>query len=399
MPHRDGHHDRHCAGGRLRGRHALAVLVAIWSQAALRAADPMPGDNVLLRCEFAVGKGGRMLVLPVKVGQSVVPCLLDTGARYSGFDSSLREMLGETVGQRVLTTPAGKSRAYAYSWPEASLGGQPLKSDQPVVCIALDDVRHATDEGILGVIGMDVLRHCRLQIDFDRGVLAFLDSLPENRDELGEQVSFCSIDDGIPVILGLLAEGLSRPFIIDTGAHGNSLTAKSFDGLVKANQIRLGSTSVSATVGGEVRTERGRLRRFTVGPFSHEELRFSRLNMSSLGLRYLSRYRVTFDFPGSCVYLRRGGQFDKPEPSATSGLVLSWRDGQAVVDAVRPDGPGRRAGLKPGDVLLRIDDRGACDFDPYALRQLLTSQQGRNVPMTVRRDERELEVELLLDEG
>ncbi|HEV3024187.1 MAG TPA: PDZ domain-containing protein [Pirellulales bacterium] len=378
----------------------LAVVLTLLTQAGPRGADSTPSTFGSPLCgEFAIAKDGRMLVLPVNVGDRVLPCLLDTGARFSGFDASLREILGEPIGQRVLTTPAGRSRVLTYPWPDATLGGQALGTQQPVVCVDLDDVRRATDENILGVIGMDVLRQCRLQIDFDRGVLSFLESLPENSDELGERLPLRFVDDAVPAIFGHLADDVVEPFAIDTGAHGNSLAAEWFDEFWERNEIRLGSASISATVGGDVRTQRGRLRRFAVGPFTHDDLRFSRLPLSSLGTRYLSRFRVTFDFPGACVYLRSGAQFDKPEPRATSGLVLSWRDGETIIDSVKADGPGRRAGLKAGDALLRIDGKVADAFDPFTLRQLLTSQQGRCVPLTVRRGTRELDVEIVLDEG
>ncbi|HEV3021659.1 MAG TPA: hypothetical protein VGX76_04305, partial [Pirellulales bacterium] len=204
----------------------LAVALMLLPQAGPRGAESKPRTiGSPLRGEFAVAKDGRMLVLFVNVGNRLLPCLLDTGARYSGFDASLRDILGEPTGQRVLTTPAGRSRAVTYPWPDAMLGGQALRTQQPEVCVDLDDVRRATDENILGVIGMDVLRQCRLQIDFDRGVLSFLESLGENSDELGERLPLRFIDDAVPAILGHLADDVVEPFVIDSGAHGNSLAA------------------------------------------------------------------------------------------------------------------------------------------------------------------------------
>jgi C-terminal processing protease CtpA/Prc len=119
--------------------------------------------------------------------------------------------------------------------------------------------------------------------------------------------------------------------------------------------------------------------------------------MSSLGLRYFSRFRVTFDFPGECLYLRQGIHYDKPEPRATSGLVLKWIDGEARVDSLRDGGPAATVGVQPGDVLLQIDETLARDYDPFALRELLTSRGGRTVALAVRRGERQINFELVLD--
>jgi len=378
----------------------IAIALVLLQQSGRLSAETATRAVVHpLRGEFAIGKDGRLLVLPVRVGRREFLCLLDTGARLSGFDVSLREMLGDPEEYRMLATPAGMRRVEAFHWPEATLGGQPLRTEKPVVCMPLDEIRSATNQDILGVIGMDVLRSCRLQIDFDRGVLSLLESLPENRDELGEKVAIRFLDDAIPVIFGRIGDDTIEPFLIDTGAQGNSLGTDFYDTLLERDEIRSGSSSTSVTVAGQVHSPRGRLRRFSVGPFTHQELRFSRLNLSSLGIRYFSRFKVTFDFPGECVYMSKSAQFDKPEPRATSGLVLQWVEGATIVQSVRADGPGAAAGLKAGDALVRINGEDASEYDPFALRELLTSKRGRRVPMTIRRGAREFEVALVLDEG
>jgi len=317
---------------------------------------------------------------------------LDTGASISGFDEHLRDELGESTGSRFLHTPAGRKRTETFNWPDATLGGQALKTDRPVVCLELEDVRRATNEKILGIIGMDVLGACRLQIDFETGVIRFLETLPDDGKKLGSRIPIEFTDDGSPFIVGSIGAGTPEHFLIDTGAQGNSLGTDLFDELDKQNVLQLGRTSVSATIAGQSRSKRGRLKILSVGPFTHEWLRFSQVHVSSLGLRYFSRFSVTFDFPGRNMYLRKGPQYKKAEPRATSGLTLNWIDGQVTVESVNRDGPGEAAGLKPKDVLVRINNKNAAEFDHFALRQLLTSEGGQRVPMTIRRAGRELDV-------
>jgi S1-C subfamily serine protease len=122
------------------------------------------------------------------------------------------------------------------------------------------------------------------------------------------------------------------------------------------------------------------------------------LQYNSLGLRYFSRYVVTFDFPDACLYLRQGAHHARPEPGATSGLTLKWESAAPVVDAVRTDGPAARAGLARFDVLVGIDGKEAAEFDHFSLRELLTSEAGRRVKLRVRRGERELDFIVLLAE-
>jgi hypothetical protein len=244
---------------------------------------------------------------------------------------------------------------------------------------------------------MDILRTRRLQIDFDGGTLRFLESLPAPFDR-GEKIPIEFSRDGPPFIPGCIANEPPRQFLIDTGAQGNSLDADLFDRLLRQGEIKLGKSSVSVTVAGDVQGDRGEVNGFSAGPFAQSTLRFSRLIVNSLGIRYLSRFLVTFDFPGKAVYLRKGSHYAKAEPRATSGLTLNWIGGKAVVSSVRGQGPANDVGIRPGDVLVSVDGNDGIVRDPFMLRQLLTSEAGRKLTMTIDRSSRVLDFEIVLAE-
>jgi hypothetical protein len=323
---------------------------------------------------------------------------VDTGASLSGFDESLKPVLGQPRGHRKLKTPGGSTRVEEFDWPDAKLRDQPLATDRRIVVVDLAEIRQATNDRIYGVIGMDVLRKYRLQIDFDAGWLRFLESLPANTGKLGERIPMEFTDEGAPYFVGSLGDQASDRFLIDTGTQGNSLEATVFDELREQDFVQPERGFANVTLAGELRGRRGKLDRLTVGPFTREGLRVSRINFSSVGLHYLSRFRITFDFPGRCAYLQKGKHYAKPEPCATSGLSILWIDGEPVIEEVRADGPGDRAGVKLRDVLVRVDGRPAAEFDPFALRQVLTSVGGRKVPLTVRRGTHELDVDVVLED-
>ena len=374
----------------------IAALAVTLLPALLLGAEPMAVSSLpTIRGQFEIGKDGRLILLPIMLGDREFHCLLDTGASRSAFDVSLIAELGPERGGQLLKTPAGLRRAATYDWPRTLLGGQVVRSDRTVVSIDLENIRRATNENVFGVIGMDVLRHCCLQINFDEGLVHFRDALPPH-EELGEKVSIEILNDGSPFIVASVAGNGLEHFLIDTGAQGNSLAADAFDELQERGCIRLGSSSASVSVGGETHGDRGRLSRLAIGPFVQAGLRFSRVNVSGLGLRYFSRFRVIFDFPGKAAYLRKGEHYRRPEPQATSGLVLNWIDGQIVVESVRQESPGESAGLRPGDVLVRINEKDAREYDQFALRKLLTTAGGRRVPLTVHRQNREFVIEVVL---
>lgn len=383
----------------LRRSALMSICVFVLFQGICHADDPDARDRISgLRGEFAIGKQGRLILLPVEAGGKKRQFMVDTGACRTGFDIGLRDLLGEPRGSQILRTPAGRSRVRTYDWPDAMLGGQPLKTERLVAGIDLTELRQASNENIQGIIGMDVLKNCRMQIDFDGGIVRFLDSLPKRREEFGVRIPIDMSNDDVPCIVGTIFEDESEPFLIDTGAQGNSLRPERFDELVGRRQIRLGGSFTSITVGGEVQGSRGFLRQLSVGPIVLNDLRMSRVEPSSLGLRYFSRFVVTYDFPDRAIYLRKSASFSKSEPLATSGMSLVWIDGAAIIKAVKASGPAGRIGVQVNDAIVRIDGRKITDYDHFSLRQLLTSEPGKVIPIAIRRDGREIKFELTLDE-
>lgn len=389
----------HCSGFRWCSTHrraALLVLLMVGAGSATDRTDRQPktaGGE-----EFTIGRNGRLVLLPVQLGQRPIRCMVDTGASLTGFDESLRDELGDLQGTQPIETPAGTKSVEFFACPTARLGRESLNPDGPVVCVDLEMARRASGKDIRGVIGMDVLRTRRMQIDFDRGTLRFLNALPTDRSQLGEKVPLTFPRGGAPCCDVLLGEAVRKRFLLDTGAHGISVEASVFDELVDEQQIRSGTPFTSVTVAGAVQGGAGRLTSLAVGPFQHAGLRVVRLNTSTLGMRYLARFQVTFDFPGKALYLRPGERYSIPDLQATSGMTLSSSGTEKVIESVLPDGPADTAGLRPKDILVRIDGRNAADFDHFRLRELLTSEVGKQVPITVRRGQREIDAVLVLIE-
>lgn len=378
-------------------RLATCALLAFSVPATILSSDRAEQPNATAGLEeFKIGKDGRLILLPVDVGQQRLLFLLDTGASISAFDISLQDLLGRPTGTVLLGTPSGLQRAEAYAWPEATLGRSKLKSDRPVACVDFRRSREASGEEIFGVIGMDVLRTRRMQIDFDKGVVRFLESVSGATDDLDEKVPLDFAEDGVASLAVSVDRDPKEPFRIDTGAHGCALRGGLFDQLVEQNLLRPGAPFVSITAAGQLRGKAGKLASFALESFSHRDLRFERLNTSALGLRYLSRFRVTFDFPKKMAYFRKGAHYSDPDPSATSGMTLNRIDGKTTVESVMKDGPADRAGLRPNDVLVEINGKDASSFDFFSLRQLLTSEVGRKVPMTALQSGRRNELEVIL---
>jgi membrane-associated protease RseP (regulator of RpoE activity) len=98
--------------------------------------------------------------------------------------------------------------------------------------------------------------------------------------------------------------------------------------------------------------------------------------------------RVEFTVPGvpgdRAEALRRGLLGDRP----LLGVSVERRDGGLVVTQVVPESPAARAGVRPGDVLLRVNDTAVTDLASLQ-RAVDAVEPGQTYTLQLRRDGKE----------
>ncbi len=95
---------------------------------------------------------------------------------------------------------------------------------------------------------------------------------------------------------------------------------------------------------------------------------------------------------GKPVYAKIGASVSLEE--TTDGAQIT-EQGVGGSEAVEPGGPADDAGLKPGDVITKLDDR-VIDSGPTLIGEIWTHQPGDKVTVTYERDGKERTVELTL---
>jgi hypothetical protein len=166
-------------------------------------------------------------------------------------------------------------------------------------------------------------------------------------------------------------------FLIDTGCRtitAGMLREEVCEQLTDLGRMKPISTPKSSgklwSLGGTISTRSGKIDRFNLGPFSHERLIFShraedgpddvllRLvygDKNVLGLGYLSRYVVTFDFARSAMYLKPGREYTRQDRHDLAGIRIARVEGKTVVTNVDEGAPAGVAGMKEADEILEID--------------------------------------------
>ncbi len=359
-----------------------------------RASDG-PDDQKVL-AEFKIAKGGDPILLPVTFKGKEYLFVLDTGCSHTVFDTSLRHELGEVKKIEKGLTLGSPIKAELFDAPEAFLGPLNLKDSGMVSCFDLKMLSLIGGKTVSGIVGMNFLKRYLIQIDFDKGTLSFLQLLQKRHSGWGNELSISYNPLGIPTITGNIYDSIKVDFWIDTGANSTGgLSSDIFDQILSEKKLKT-SEMLFTTASGVIRKRECRFNSLSVGPFEYEQLIFSEANWSYLGLLFLSRHIVTFDFPNSRIYLKKSKEFTKVDETDMSGLHLLRISGNIVVYSVDEGSPAQKAGISSKDIILKVGEKDVSKYDMWELRRLLMSGDKRNIMMTIKHGDDVKDVSFLL---
>jgi len=373
----------------------LDQLVASLQKSAQPKASLLPPGLELLNdtapesreplAAFDVARKGRPLLVPVVIAGKSYSFLIDTGSEVTVFDHSLKSHL-EPIDKSVqAVTAGGQRKVNLFVPPEFTFGALAVTVPDRVACTDLAQVKQVTGLSVAGILGMDVLQHLILQIDFDRGRLNVLSEVPELP---GRSLEISFFHHRLPVVSVTLPDGESESFIIDSGLGiSGTLKEATFDRLEAERLMSRKSTSFVATLAGSQETSSGFVSGIKLAGYEHTPARVNRTSYSMIGLGMLSRHVVTLDFPGRRMHLRRGLRFGVPDQQDLSGLHLLFRDGQIVVDSVDAGSQAERQGLRAGDQILTADNVPGSAEWLFTIRERL-SKPSHEVVVVYRRDGR-----------
>ncbi len=258
--------------------------------------------------EFSFARGCDWPLVPVSIGGRKYEFVVDTGCSDCVLDSSLESTLTKTG---ITISANGEQDLPEYVLPPMFVGKSRLPVLGRSLCIDLGPFRASSGHDIRGFLGMSFLKGRILMVDFDAGKLAFLRSCPIDASR-----SFGLAYDrtGIPILDFDVENRKPESFQLDTGLCGasaagflerNTVSRLTRDRALTESGKRVGLVSFH----GEETSRVVRLKYLCLGTCKHAELPFLEGQRNVMGLGYLSRYFVVFDFQNDRLFLKKGRRF------------------------------------------------------------------------------------------
>lgn len=284
------------------------------------------------------GRGNLLIVTLGLEHGNEMPFIVDTGDPVTCLDESLEPKLGKRIGEGTALSASGqKHKMNLHAAPKLYLGNTRLMTGSVIFTMDLKGLASHVHCPIMGILGMDCMIHYCIQLDFKAKQVRFLSPNELNVTGLGKAFPLIFSSAGqapghgwcsVPCIK-------SPPFTFFSARQGGKRRGRPLIHLVDTGDNGDGSLS-PALFRREVREQR------LEAEEDIDELHLNQNTMwfdkcvwdgetytnlivgnggGAIGLRFLARHLVTFNFPQRVMYLKQ----TSIGPLADGGKEAAWK--------------------------------------------------------------------------
>ncbi|MDE3067515.1 MAG: aspartyl protease family protein, partial [Verrucomicrobiota bacterium] len=144
------------------------------------------------------GRGSWLMVTVRLENGQKLPMVVDTGSPATCFDTNLATVLGKRLDTGTFWNFGRKHKIGVYAAPRLYWDGTPLKMTGTNVLAGnfISQLSPDAERPVMGILGMDVLGHYCLQLDFKRGKMRFLDDQRAVGKDWGKPFPLTDVGDG-----------------------------------------------------------------------------------------------------------------------------------------------------------------------------------------------------------
>jgi predicted aspartyl protease len=343
---------------------------------------------------------GITLRIPVHLFGKTLYFIVDTGSTISGVDVRYISDLGEPIeNAKASTMNVAGPQLTIYPCPDCHVADIPVRLDK-IAAMDLSGINTISGSPCDGVLGMDFLRQHVFSIDLDKKTLTVANPAPEG---VRDRVVVISLSPfrGRHYAVQAKVNHVPVEFMIDTGDSGSmSLNAADWRRVFPSGSAKVHTILEGGVSSEPVRIAAARIDSMELASNHYQNLVATLANNpaapSTLGLKFLRRHIVTFDFVDQTLILRPSLLFTELESADMSGLHIIRQGIDTVIYAVDEGSPAAQVKLAAGDVIESINGKDARSFTLRDIRRALKARDQEKVIIRIRRGDEEGTYELVL---
>ena len=240
---------------------------------------------------------GNLLIITVRLESGeALPFVVDTGTSGTLFDKSLESKLGKPVDAAMIQSWGKHEEKNVYVMPKLYLGKTQLTTGSNTLTFDLSQLSNRVGHPVMGILGLDVLKHYCIQLDFAADRMRFLDDNRADKKNWGKAFQMVALNsnDDRPSVAENLFGAIGPHSLIGSGYNA--------DGWLMPKFYEQWTNQLIPPAKGETRSPDG----IFGGEIYHQiSLRVQDVESDGIGLNFLARHLVTLDFPKQTLYLRQ----------------------------------------------------------------------------------------------
>lgn len=389
----------------------------------------------------------NLIIIQVQVNDVPLNFLLDTGVEESIlFSLDDTDEVSFSKIEKIQIKGFGKKEAFeGYKSTLNEIKIKNYTDKNHTLYLVLDqDINISSNVGVPvnGIIGYHFFKNNLIKIDYESKRIVIYKNASKQINKLKRKFDKVPLQifKGKPYLNSAVkfektSKSINAKVLIDTGNSDAVWLFKE-----RSNQIKIPNITVEDYLGrgfsGDVFGSRGRVETFSINNFEIKQPIISFPNASetkeidalenrlgSIGSEIMRRFTVYFDYKNEMMYLAKNEYFNdefnfnmsgidiehqglqwvqqsyEQKPSLANNLVNSNGDKIAnnlrykfelkpiyIISNIRPKSPADKAGIKKDDVLVKINNKNAYNFSLQSINELLKSEEGKFITITVDRN-------------
>ncbi|KPK77233.1 MAG: hypothetical protein AMJ89_02775, partial [candidate division Zixibacteria bacterium SM23_73] len=349
--------------------------------------------------------------IPVTIGKAKpLNFILDSGAGMPVLDTETAKDLGLEGGGKIEGRGVGEGTQEVNLITLSSIGlGDLVMDSVSAATISLSPLNKYEGMPVEGILGYDVFSRFVVKIDYENEKLTLYEPSSFKYDGKGEFLPI-TLEGNHPHIKAKVDDQFEGTFVIDCGARSSLSLHTPFvekhDLLAKTGKKI--DVFAGIGVGGKVKGKVTRVKSVQIGNFkipaplttlaSSQRGAFASERIDgNIGGGILKRFTVIFDYPNKRMILEPNSDFGYEDNLDMAGLWLTKEKDTTKVDFVIKDSPAAKAGIKEGDVVVKINGQSTKDLLLRHIRKMLKASKGKTVSLVINSEGKERSIELKLE--